>query len=110
MLRFESSIGDSQIDKSAHHLFHMLLAALGIKNSKWWQLRKLESFKNKLLGLIGRLGLDEHALVLSAPCHCWRFHREEFLVCTLTKLAHGFNGSGKLGNLLHLTVIESVIR
>ena len=39
--------------------------------------------------LISRLGLPECSSVLNAPSRFYKFHREELVTHTLTKLAHG---------------------
>ena len=101
LIRFELSIGNVQIDKNTHHLFHMPLAMLSKDNFQnddhfeIWTRFKI----SELSDLIGRLGLEEHVLVLNTPCNYHRFHREVLLMHTLTKLAHD----------LHHTVMSDMI-
>ena len=84
-----------------YYLFYILLAILHIDNfQNNNHCENLTHFKmSKLSDLVGRLGIEEHILILNTLGYYYRFHHKVLLICTLTKLV----------NSLHYAVMADII-
>ena len=92
LTRVESVIGDVHVDMDVYRIFSTPLSLLRLNQfqnndhcENWTRFST-----NELIDLVPRLGLPEYVYVFNTPGNFYRFHREELLIYTLTKLAHGF--------------------